>query len=221
MRENNWLQENLPRLLKQHEEKNIHARVMTFGYDADIWMSKSAAEIEEPVRTLLWSLRVERQTAPDRPLFFIAHSLGGIVVKQAIVKMANEALIDQLDPNSVSQGKYVFPVQGCLFFGVPHKGAKIAGLASGLLTGLNKVFNVNKNNVYDLKPKSERLARISSEFEATQRALEFPVLSFYENKAMSHTIGIVSPILCLSFVFNQSLSLYQCSCHATESQKQA
>lgn len=61
MRENNWLQANLPRLLQQHEEKNIHARVMTFGYDADVWMSKSAAEIEEPVRNLLWSLKVERQ----------------------------------------------------------------------------------------------------------------------------------------------------------------
>lgn len=106
--------------------------------------------------------------------------------------MANEAIIDQLDPNSVSQGKYVFPVQGCLFFGVPHKGAKIAGLASGLLTGLNKVFNVNKNNVYDLQPKSQRLACISSEFEATQGQLNFPVLSFYENKSLSHTIGLVS-----------------------------
>ena len=106
--------------------------------------------------------------------------------------MANEAIIDQLDPNSVSQGKYVFPVQGCLFFGVPHKGAKIASYASGLLTGLNKVFNVHKSHVHDLQPKSERLARIYSEFEETQRQLNFPVLSFYENKALSHTIGTVS-----------------------------
>ncbi len=106
--------------------------------------------------------------------------------------MANEAIIDQLDPNSVSQGKYVFPVQGCLFFGVPHKGAKIASYASALLTGLNTVFNVSTKKVHDLQPKSERLARISSEFEATQAQLNFPVLSFYENKALSHTIGLVS-----------------------------
>ena len=60
-RENNWLQENLPRLLSQHKEQRIHSRVMTFGYDADVWMTKSAADLGVPVNSLLWSLSNHRQ----------------------------------------------------------------------------------------------------------------------------------------------------------------
>lgn len=105
--------------------------------------------------------------------------------------MANEAVSDSVDPQSKSQGKYVFPVKGCLFFGVPHKGAKIANLASGILTGLNKVFNVNKHNVHDLTPKSERLARISREFEETHAYLKFPVMSFYETRTLNYAVGQV------------------------------
>lgn len=55
-RENNWLQTNLPRLLRQHQEQGIYSRVMTFGYDADVWMTKSAADLEVPVNNLVWSL---------------------------------------------------------------------------------------------------------------------------------------------------------------------
>ncbi|KAL9609317.1 MAG: hypothetical protein Q9167_005904 [Letrouitia subvulpina] len=166
VRENNWLQENLPRLLQQHQEQNIYARVMSFGYDADIWVH-------------------------DRPLFFIGHSLGGIVIKEAIVKMANEALTNSLDPSSTSQGKYIFPVKGCLFFGVPHKGASIAKVATAFLKWFSKAFNINNHNVRDLEPKSERLARVSSEFATTQSNLEIPVMSFYETLALNHTVGLI------------------------------
>ena len=104
-RENNWLQENLPRLLKQHREQNIYARVMSYGYNADVWMTDSAAELDVPVDTLLWALQNERQEVrklyislmkprraakinlqdPDRPLFLIGHSLGGIVIKEVLL----------------------------------------------------------------------------------------------------------------------------------------
>ena len=99
--------------------------------------------------------------------------------------MANEALTE-------SQEKYVFPVHGCLFFGVPHKGAELAETASAVLTWLSKVFNVNKHNVHDLKPKSERLARSSFEFGELRSNFSLPVMSFYETRNMSHTLGMVS-----------------------------
>ena len=34
---------------------------MSFGYNADVWMTKSVADLEDPVRNLLHYLDVERQ----------------------------------------------------------------------------------------------------------------------------------------------------------------
>ena len=34
---------------------------MSFGYNADVWMTKSVADLDVPVRDLLHSLQVERQ----------------------------------------------------------------------------------------------------------------------------------------------------------------
>ena len=71
---------------------------MTYGYNADVWMTKSVQEIDVPVNNLLSYLVTERsqvrramsnctvlanlQKDPERPLFFVGHSLGGIVIQQ-------------------------------------------------------------------------------------------------------------------------------------------
>ena len=71
---------------------------MTYGYNADVWMTKSVSEIDVPVDNLLSYLVTERsqvrqamssctvpanlQKDPERPLFFVGHSLGGIVIQQ-------------------------------------------------------------------------------------------------------------------------------------------
>ncbi|KAM0806120.1 hypothetical protein BDR22DRAFT_4788 [Usnea florida] len=85
-----------------------------------------------------------------------------------------------LDPNSPTQGHYVFPVKGCMFFGVPHQGAEIADKALRFLNVLSHIFNVNKKNIQDLTSKSQRFADISSQFRTVQTAQDFPVISFFE-----------------------------------------
>ena len=101
-------------------------------------------------------------------------------------------MIKTYDPNSDIQRSAIFPVKGCMFFGVPHKGANIAHKASRFLSILAHVFNVNKNNVEDLEPKSQRFANISSEFGIVQSEQNIPVISFYETVKYDHTLGVVS-----------------------------
>ena len=60
IQENNWLRDNLPRLLEQSPQQKIYSRVMTFGYNADVWMTKSVADLEVPVNNLIWYLETER-----------------------------------------------------------------------------------------------------------------------------------------------------------------
>ena len=115
-----------------------------------------------------------------------------LIPTQAIVELANETMTTAIDPKPHSQRPAIFPVKGCMFFGVPHKGAEIADKASKFLSVLAPVFNVNKNNVKDLKPKSQRFANISSEFRGVQSTYNVPVISFYETVEYNHALGIVS-----------------------------
>jgi len=60
------------------------ARVMTFGYNADAAFGNTTADIVDHAKDLLSSLIDKREEEDEnrRPIIFIAHSLGGIVVKQ-------------------------------------------------------------------------------------------------------------------------------------------
>lgn len=82
-----WLRDLLP-------EKIPNSRVMTFQYDSKIWRNKSKASISDTAKQLLECLKNTRPVrdsgldpdirVPGRSVVFVAHSLGGIVVKQAL-----------------------------------------------------------------------------------------------------------------------------------------
>jgi surfactin synthase thioesterase subunit len=72
----NWLRDFLP-------EEFPNARIMAFGYDSKMFFSSSVTDIEDVACTLLNRLDGERDKRhKNRPIVFIAHSLGGIVVKK-------------------------------------------------------------------------------------------------------------------------------------------
>jgi hypothetical protein len=60
-------------------------RVFIFEYNASAAFGNTTADVADHARTLLSSLidHPEEDDEHNRPLIFIAHSLGGIVVKQA------------------------------------------------------------------------------------------------------------------------------------------
>lgn len=88
-RKSMWLRDFLPSQLK--EEADVRARVMSYGYDSTTAFSKSVSDIEDQTGVLLHALNVERMSPAQRkrPIIFVAHSLGGIIVKKALI-IANE-----------------------------------------------------------------------------------------------------------------------------------
>lgn len=76
-----WLRDFLPEQLSS-------ARVWSFGYDSAYALSTSETDIDDAARSLIDRLDGERQdkSAKRRPIIFIAHSLGEIVVKRVSLK---------------------------------------------------------------------------------------------------------------------------------------
>ena len=63
------------------------ARIMTFGYNTGITQNYRAVNqgnLFSHAKNLLYDVEAKRRRAPSRDLIFIAHSLGGILVKEVL-----------------------------------------------------------------------------------------------------------------------------------------
>jgi hypothetical protein len=60
------------------------ARVMSYGYDAAFALSSSVSSVDTAATSLLDLIHGARQKPQEkrRPIIFIAHSLGGIIVRR-------------------------------------------------------------------------------------------------------------------------------------------
>ena len=67
---------------------------MSYGYDSGIAFSKSTSDIDDEAAKLLDRLDGERLSGGQKtkPIFFVAHSLGGIIVKKVFVLRSTRVL---------------------------------------------------------------------------------------------------------------------------------
>lgn len=138
-----WIRDKLPGQLPG-------TRSLVYGYDTRLHDSKSFQSIQDLARALIiqldaygWNLR------HAKPITFLAHSLGGLVVKQALVYLASNKTYKTLFEH----------FKGAVFFGVPNLGME------------QKYFhtivgnNANQHLVDDLDRGSNYLTQLHKEFE--------------------------------------------------------
>ena len=173
-----WPRDLLPRLFPQ-------ARITTWGYGVQIekmFASASQATIYHHAQTLLSDLTMLRRSTSDRvkPLIFIAHSLGGIIVKDAL----------SLSQNDLTHLKEILPATiGVMFLGTPHHGSKAASLGK-IAFEISRVFfqTPNIDILRGLERNSEILERIARSFGQILAAGHLRVHSFreeYDTKGIS------------------------------------
>ncbi|KAH4334341.1 hypothetical protein HBH98_243290 [Parastagonospora nodorum] len=127
----NWLRDLLP-----HDLPN--ARILSWGYDANTHSSSrvSCQYLFDHARTQVSDLCLEREVTQTskRPIIFVAHSLGGIIVKSALIH-SDAARRGALEEHrSIKLSTY-----GIVFMGTPHQGG--SGVALGrLMVNVASVF---------------------------------------------------------------------------------
>lgn len=105
------------------------ARIFLFSYNINVVFETSTAGVHEQAGNLLNWLTSWRKDVENRPIVFVARSLGGSVVKQALV----EAKLTE-KYTTIRQTTY-----GISFFGTPHQGgnfAKLGDIAASIVRGV-------------------------------------------------------------------------------------
>ena len=152
-----------PNLLPTYLPK---ARLLTFGYDAYVVRKKTVASgnrLRNHATNLLTDLANERALpdASQRKIIFVAHSLGGLVCKEAILQSRN---------NPEKHLRDIFDsVIGIAFMGTPHRGAWMADWSKIPAHALGLIKSTNKSILAILESNNQLLDSIQDMFWSTVR----------------------------------------------------
>ena len=190
-----------------HKERNVHwpsqllgqnipdARILSFGYDADIvhfWGQASNNRLTNHAEDLVGDFARFREgtETETRPIIFVAHSLGGLVVEHALFH-SNASKGDHLK-------KIEYFTVGIVFLGVPHYGSEVAkwGELASQMTKLVKGTNTDILRV--LKPDSEMLRLVEKNFDRVlksrdQEGSEISITCFYEELSVTGIGSVGKP----------------------------
>lgn len=108
-----WIRDEMPKRIPG-------IRFITYGFDTKLLGSKSLQTILDLAQTLVHTMKAIGWSAPSsKPILFLAHSLGGVILKKALVILAGGVI-----PGRAILSK----VKGAIFFGVPSQGMSIPDL---------------------------------------------------------------------------------------------
>ncbi|KAG4435057.1 hypothetical protein IFR05_009447 [Cadophora sp. M221] len=162
-----WPSQLLPATLK-----SFQARILVYGYNADVYTfgsskgGPSSDMIHQHAQTLLANLALERKSeeVAEHPIIWVAHSLGGILVKRAL------ELSFDLQGNHDDDLRSIFvSTFGVIFLGTPHTGADPAKwglMLQGMVNAMvpKKLFETHSQLVKTLQSNNEILQNINLRF---------------------------------------------------------
>ncbi|KAI9659984.1 MAG: hypothetical protein M1821_001336 [Bathelium mastoideum] len=151
-----WLRDDLPVDIES-------ARILLYGYPSELLNSKMKRYVMDHATDFLQRLRAMRASnkATGRPIILIGHSLGCLVIKQA--------LIDDAEMESKANR---LPIACIVFLGAPHRGLDVKNLETLVYA------KPPEDLVRELKPGSPTLRSLSDRFPRVINRV--PIISCYE-----------------------------------------
>ncbi|KAK4203608.1 Alpha/Beta hydrolase protein, partial [Triangularia verruculosa] len=163
-----WPTDLLPAALKDQ-----HANILVYGYNADVYSSRKTPSrspsdnfIHQHAQSLITSLTHHRKAdgTERNPIIWVAHSLGGILVKRALLYSNDVRAHHQEGFRGVFVSTY-----GIIFLGTPHNGSDVA-IWGRVLQAMSevaiprKLFETQSVLLKALKKDNETLREINGHF---------------------------------------------------------
>ena len=151
-----------------------HCGIWCAGYPAGFTaLGKQGMIIEKRAGNL--SQKLANAGLGVRPLFFVTHSMGGLIVKHLIV--------DSLILPGDDRKRIVSQIHGIVFCGTPHRGSGFSDAARvfGILGGGSQA------HVDEMRSNADQLDLLHDKFVEWQRQNPISILSFAENRKLSLT----------------------------------
>jgi hypothetical protein len=166
-----WIRDELP-------SYTPGIRTILYGHDSHLIDSTSCQLISDIARDFIEQLRLGHWTLKSaKPLVFLAHSLGGLILKDALVEMADAT--DNLNNSLLDK------VIGAVMFGVPNIGMEQSHLFA-MVEG-----QPNETLVEDLARGSNYLSRLDKSFSGIMFQRKITIFWAYET-SQSPTVIVSS-----------------------------
>ncbi len=155
-----WLGEELP-----------DVGIWSLGYEVEPfrWKGKTMPLVDRATSTLAL---LDSYDIGERPLIFIAHSLGGLLVKQM--------LRHAQDFGPTRWKAIVNQTKGIVFLSTPHSGANIASWISHIGKLLGTTVSVD-----ELKANEPRLRELNLVYRNHEKLKKIPIKVYYEKQKTS------------------------------------
>jgi hypothetical protein len=167
-----WIRDEAPRQVPG-------MRAIIYGYSSYLVDSGSIQIMGDIAKDLIENLSVGGWRQPSaKPLIFLAHSLGGLILKDFFVRVA--------DARNALNRRMVDKIIGAVMFGVPNLGMDQTPLLS-IVHG-----QPNETLVQDLKPGSNYLLKLDKAFSGTAFLSQVMIFWAYETRLSPTVVVCVS-----------------------------
>ncbi len=184
-------------LLAHESDFRTRIRILTYGYNSHLTGGyrslTNEMNISQHGTNLLNAVTHCRTPCKTRPLIFVAHSLGGILVKEAIIQSEKFKRYQGHSHQRVAD-----LCQAIFFFGTPHRGSDLAELGtflsnvSGSIPGGPTVYT---GILQELRTDSQILETLETDFNsfldlATKAPRGLKICSFREGARKNRVNGL-------------------------------
>lgn len=167
-----WLRDDLCHSLP-------HVRVYIYGYKTEMEGSESFQSLDDLglsfKSTLKALLKPKDSDHAPNPLVLIGHSLGGLVIKQALCQMSESKAVDE---RSILKS-----TQGIMFFGTPNQGMDITSLIPMVQGQSNEGFVRSLGlDSTELRQQAKQWFHVFQSREGDKISSALEIISFYETR---------------------------------------